>query len=87
MFDIRDILEEARKYTHVGRATLWGRSMGAVSSIMFSEMYPYEVNALILDSPFKSLSEVVDRIAGQMVPLPIFLLKPILYFVKNRAAK
>lgn len=76
-----------RKYTHVGRVTLWGRSMGALCSIMFSEMYSYEVNGLILDSPFRNLSEVVDRIAAQTVPLPEFVLRPILYFVKNRAAK
>jgi hypothetical protein len=44
--------------------------MGALCSIMFSEIYSYEVNALILDSPFRTLSEVVDRIAAQNIPLP-----------------
>lgn len=70
VFDIRDILQEVRKHARVGRITLWGRSMGALCSIMFAEMYSYEVNGLILDSPFKSLSKVVDRIASQSVPLP-----------------
>lgn len=50
-------------------------------------MYSYEVNGLILDSPFRSLSTVIDRIAIQSVPLPEFILKPVLYFVKKRAAK
>jgi pimeloyl-ACP methyl ester carboxylesterase len=70
VFDIRDILQEVRKYTHVGKITLWGRSMGALCSIMFSEIYSYEVNGLILDSPFRNLSKVVDRIASHYVSLP-----------------
>lgn len=70
VFDIRDVLQEVRKYTPVERVTLWGRSMGALCAIMFAEMYSYEVNGLILDSPFRSLSSVIDRIALQSVALP-----------------
>lgn len=33
-------------------------------------MYSYEVHGLILDSPFRSLSTVVDRIACQSVSIP-----------------
>lgn len=61
--------------------------MGALCAIMFAEMYSYEVNGLILDSPFKRLSKVVDRIAVQSVALPEFMLRPILYLIKNRAVK
>jgi len=61
--------------------------MGALCAIMFAEMYSYDVNGLILDSPFKSLSKVIDRIAAQSVPLPEFMLKPILYLIKNKAVK
>lgn len=87
VFDIRDVLQEVRKHTPVERVTLWGRSMGALCAIMFAEMYSYEVNGLVLDSPFRSLSTVIDRIAVQSVALPEFILKPMLYFVKKRAAK
>mgnify|MGYP002868132169 CR=1 FL=1 len=61
--------------------------MGALCAIMFSEMYSYEVNGLVLDSPFRSLSAVVDRIAAQSVPFPEFLLKPLIYLIKKRAVK
>lgn len=33
--------------------------MGALCAIMFSDMYSYYVNGLILDSPFKNLSAVI----------------------------
>ena len=61
--------------------------MGALCAIMFAEMYSYEVNGLILDSPFRSLSSVVDRIAAQSVPIPEIFIKPIVYLVKKRAAQ
>ena len=41
VFDIRDFLQEVRKVIPIGRVTLWGRSMGALCSIMFAEMYAY----------------------------------------------
>lgn len=63
VFDIRDMLEEVRKHTTVGRVTIWGRSMGSLCALMFANTYAYEVSALILDSPFRSLREVVQRIA------------------------
>jgi pimeloyl-ACP methyl ester carboxylesterase len=65
VFDIRDVLQEIRKITNASRVTLWGRSMGAMCSIMFAEMYSYEVNGLILDSPFRCLSSVIDRVAAR----------------------
>ncbi len=61
--------------------------MGALCAIMFSDMYSYEVGALILDSPFRQLSSVVERVAERKVSLPSFLIKPILFFVKQRAVK
>jgi hypothetical protein len=59
--------------------------MGSLCAIMFANMYPFEVNALILDSPFRSLSGVVERIASKKVQIPLFLLKPFLYLVEQRA--
>ena len=81
------MLEETRKHIKIGRVTLWGRSMGSLCAIMFADMYSYEVSALILDSPFKNLSEVIERIAKRKVNLPDLIIKPLLYFIKQRAIK
>ena len=56
-------------------------------SIMFAEMYSYEVNGLILDSPFRNLSNVIDRIAKRETSIPQILIQPILYFIKKRASQ
>jgi len=81
------MLQEVRRHVKVGRVVLWGRSMGSLCAIMFAEMYAYEVNALILDSPFRWLNKVVERIAARRVKLPMFILKPALYLIENRAAE
>ena len=61
--------------------------MGSLCAIMFTDMYAYEVSGLVLDSPFRSLSDVVERIANRKVNLPSFVLSPLLYMVKQRATK
>lgn len=75
------MLQEVRKHIKVRRVILWGRSMGSLCAIMFADMYSYEVKALILDSPFRFLSGVIERIASKKVQLPLFMLKPILYLI------
>ena len=50
-------------------------------------MYSYEVGGLVLDSPFRNLSKVVDRIAIRHTGMPEWIIKPALYLVKKKAAK
>lgn len=87
VYDIRSMLEEVRKHIDVGKVTIWGRSMGSLCAIIFADMYSYEVDGLVLDSPFKSLSSVIDRVASRNMNLPSFLLSPVLYFIKKKAAE
>ena len=79
------MLHEIRRVTNLGQLVLWGRSMGSLCAIMFAELYSYEVCALVLDSPFRSLSKVVERIASRKVSLPLMVLKPVLYMIQKRA--
>jgi hypothetical protein len=45
------------------------------------------VHSLVLDSPFRSLAKVVERIASRRVSLPLVMLKPALYMIQKRAAE
>jgi hypothetical protein len=54
---------------------------------MFANAYAYEVGALVLDSPFRCLSGVIQRIAERKVQLPNLLLRPLLYLVEQRASE
>lgn len=39
--------------------TIWGRSMGAVTAIMFAEQHSERIDGLVLDGPFRSLATII----------------------------
>lgn len=53
--DAEEVLKEADKYFKRTKLTLWGRSMGALTAILFAEKNPKIVSNIILDSPFRRL--------------------------------
>lgn len=56
---------------------LWGRSMGAVTAILFAAKYR-RVQALVLDSPFSDLTKVIQGLAATNLPmLPNFIVETI----------
>ena len=57
--------------------------MGSVCAMMFADMYSYEVNGLVLDSPFRYLGNIVERIAEKKNAIAFVHLKTV--FVFNRA--
>lgn len=57
---------------------LWGRSMGAVTAIMYASKYPSNIIALTLDSPFSSFSRLINDLAKSKTGLPNFLFSPII---------
>jgi pimeloyl-ACP methyl ester carboxylesterase len=70
--DLRCIIDYLRKHESVTRIALWGRSMGAVTSIMYSAEDP-SVSCCVVDSPFSSLRtlamELVDKMAAKLPSL------------------
>lgn len=55
------VIKHIRETFRVGQLFIWGRSMGAVASIMLAIDHPEEVSALVLDSPFSDLTKMVAR--------------------------
>lgn len=53
------VIDYIRKEHNVGQVFLWGRSMGAVASIMLASENPDAVSGLVLDSPFSDLTKMV----------------------------
>jgi pimeloyl-ACP methyl ester carboxylesterase len=81
--DAETVLREAYKYLEVERLTVWGRSMGAVTAILFAAKNHKIVDKLVLDSPFRSLEEVVRRVIDRETSLPHPLVSLLLYFLKR----
>ena len=61
---------------------LWGRSMGAVSSILHAEK-DTNIWCLILDSPFSNLSDLSVELGKNITGLPSLLVKGGLNFIRS----
>ncbi len=57
--------------------------MGAVTAVLFAAKNHKIVDKLVLDSPFRSLEEVVRRVINRESSLPQPLVSLLLYFLKK----
>ena len=72
--DLKCVVEYLRASGRVSTIGLWGRSMGAVTAIMYVQMDP-SIACLILDSPFSSLKNLArDLVDSQQLRVPRFAL-------------
>ena len=55
--DLKTVIEYLRNSGRVSRIGLWGRSMGAATSLMYAPDDP-SIAGMVLDSPFTSLVQV-----------------------------
>ena len=68
-YDIQAVVEYLRKELGVKNIILYGRSMGAVSSLLYSEMDP-NLKACILDSPFCNFQRLCEEILSNKFFIP-----------------
>lgn len=74
--DLHIILNELRGHYLFKRFILWGRSMGAVTAILYAEKNPpsrekhFHVSGLILDSPFTDINTLAKDVAGSNSKIP-----------------
>lgn len=67
--DLSCLVDFIRAGGHTTTLALWGRSMGAVTALLYSERDP-SVAGLVLDSPFSKLTDLMRELAQeQRIPL------------------
>lgn len=71
-------MNEIKARQPIDRFVLWGRSMGAVTAILYSEMNLLQrqahISCLLLDSPFSKLTTMVDDVGKAKMGLPSFIM-------------
>ena len=82
VLDVKCVINFLRNTHKVGPIGLWGRSMGAVTSIMYAAKDP-TIAGIFLDSPFFSLNLLMDELSKEKVSLPGFLIKKVLEKIKE----
>lgn len=74
-FEQQDIAAVLQCLVEAGEANefiLWGRSMGAAASILYASSHP-EIKAVVADSSFMSLRQLLMDVVNSYIPLPNFL--------------
>ena len=84
--DVECVIEYLRKTNKVSTIGLWGRSMGAVTAIMYGDRDP-TIAGMVLDSAFASLKELIDELVKERVNLPNFVLNQATKLVKSTIMK
>lgn len=80
--DIECVINFLRSSNKVSTIGLWGRSMGAVTSIMYASK-DQTIAGIFLDSPFYSLNLLIDELSKEKVSLPNFLVRQVIKMLKQ----
>jgi fermentation-respiration switch protein FrsA (DUF1100 family) len=88
--DLSCVIAHLRATNVVSTIALWGRSMGAATSLMFGDRDP-SIACMILDSPFADLSqlaeELVEKGREQGIVVPTFVVSVALRMIQNSIKK
>lgn len=64
---------------------LWGRSMGAVATLLYSVSYnPSDAILLVLDSAFSSFEDVSKELTNKKTKIPLFLVEVAIDILKGK---
>jgi pimeloyl-ACP methyl ester carboxylesterase len=68
--DLANVVQYLKENFYAERVNLWGRSMGAVTAVLYSARYPKNVRRMVLDSPFCDFRQLVKEIVNSRTGLP-----------------
>ena len=71
---VKTIVNLLEKYKGVGNIGIWGRSMGAVTALLFASM-DNRIKALVVDSPFCDFRRLAKETCLKQIKVPGFLVE------------
>ena len=71
---VRNIVDFVEKYIGVGKIGLWGRSMGAATSLIYSSI-DKRIKATVADSPFCDFRRLAKEMVQKQIKIPGILLE------------
>ena len=73
-YQLKNIVDFLENYPGVGNIGLWGRSMGAATSLLYASM-DKRIKAIVVDSPFADFRRVAKEMCMAQVSIPGFLIE------------
>ena len=80
--DVKIIMDFISKLPGVGSIGIWGRSMGAATTLLYSYKDP-RVKAICVDSPFERFEKLAEELVKKQINLPSFLIAGALKIIKS----
>ena len=81
--DLKTVITFLRSTGRVGKIALIGRSMGAVTALMYASEDP-SISGIVVDSPFSNLAKLIKEIGSLLLPnMPSFMVSMLLWFIKK----
>ena len=71
---LKNVVDFLENYPGVGEIGLWGRSMGAATSLIYASM-DKRIKAIVVDSPFADFRRVAKEMCMAQVSFPGFLIE------------
>ena len=76
------MVEYLQKRPAVTTIGLWGRSMGAVTSLMYLK-HDDSLKAAVFDSPFMSLKTLIEDLCKKNSKVPMFIFSGLMKIISN----
>lgn len=80
--DVGVIVDFVEQMPRVGKIGLWGRSMGAATSLMFNKA-DKRISATCYDSPFSDFNLLSKELCKKHINIPTFLISVALSFIRS----
>lgn len=84
--DVKVVIDYLEKQSSVGKIGLWGRSMGAATTMLYAHKDP-RVSAICMDSPFAEFRRLAKEMCLNVIKIPDFLLEGAINLVKSTVKK
>ena len=72
--DLGVIIDFISKYPGVGKIGLWGRSMGAATTMIYAHKDEERIKCIVMDSPFADFSKLAKELVKKQINIPNFLI-------------
>ena len=81
--DVHCVVEYLLKSRKISKIGIWGRSMGAVTALMYANEHPKLIDVMVLDSGFYSLNKLIKELIESKINLPNLIYDKVLNMVKE----
>ena len=82
--DLKLVVRKLRKRKKIKEIALWGRSMGAVTALLYTGRYDRKISGMVLDSPFSSLRRLALEHIAEKSGMPDFMNSSVYSYIQAK---